>query len=204
MEPRKSNRCAAIETRKQLQIKEKEEADKQLDADPGPMLSAVLSNQPQSLLKNLLSGEKRKRGRPSKVKELLASPAIPSDQPQSSTGLLPNLLLGEKRKRGRPLKVKEPLASSAILSNQPQSSKSLLKLMPNEKGKQGKQLKSEEPVASPAPQLSEYEKQIQQNIEERKKVFAMMVSGPKKEFLEALQASASRKKSVKRQRDSTE
>ena len=105
MEPRKSNRCAAIETRKQLQIKEKEEADKQLDADPGPMLSAVLSNQPQSLLKNLLSGEKRKRGRPSKVKELLASPAIPSDQPQSSTGLLPNLLLGEKRKRGRPLKV---------------------------------------------------------------------------------------------------
>ena len=204
MEPRKSNRCAAIETRKQLQIKEKEEADKQLDADPGPMLSAVLSNQPQSLLKNLLSGEKRKRGRPSKVKELLASPAIPSDQPQSSTGLLPNLLLGEKRKRGRPLKVKEPLASSAILSNQPQSSKSLLKLMPNEKGKQGKQLKSEEPVASPAPQLSEYEKQIQQNIEERKKVFEMMVSGPKKEFLEALQASASRKKSVKRQRDSTE
>ena len=64
--------------------------------------------------------------------------------------------------------------------------------------------KSKEPVASPVPQLSEYEKQIQQNIEERKKVFEMMVSRPKKEFLQALAASSSKQKSVKRQKDPTE
>jgi len=96
----------------------------------------------------------------------------------------------------------EQLTTTIPVGSQPRNSTSKNLKTDEEKRKQGP--KSKEPLASPAPQLSDYEKQIQKNVEERKKMFEMMISGPKKEFLEALQASSSKKKSVKRQRDSTE
>lgn len=59
---------------------------------------------------------------------------------------------------------------------------------------------------SPGPKLSEYEKQIQANIEDRKKMFEMMVSDAKRDFVEAisLEASTKRRSQVKRKRESTE
>jgi len=94
-------------------------------------------------------------------------------------------------------------------SNQPQNttSKSLHALLDEEKRKSEAGSKSKEPLTSPAPQLSNYEKQIQKNIEERKKMFEMMVSGAKREFLQAVSleaSSTSKQPSVKRKRDSTE
>ena len=57
---------------------------------------------------------------------------------------------------------------------------------------------------SSGPQLSEYEKQVQANIVERKKMFELMVSGAKRDYVEAIFLGAPKKRAyVKRIRGST-
>ena len=93
-------------------------------------------------------------------------------------------------------------------SNQPRNTTSKsLHALPDEKRKSKVGPKSKEHLTSPAPQLSDYEKQIQKNIEERKKMFEMMVSSAKREFLQAVSleaSSTSKQLSVKRKRDSAD